>query len=324
MQTMSTLRYSTALFSLILFAVLSGCRKQSSTVAVIPRTTATLLWEPMHLGAAETARKVGLHIYWNAPADDGDVEKQLSDFTSCVKRGYGGIVFAPDETLASRSIVLDAVSRKIPVVVVDDELGPPAGPWLSYVSNDEAKGARMAVERLATILHGHGSIAIIGMNTRSANGVAREEGFERDLAQIAPAIQISSRAFGDTIVTHQQQIAQHILDSKKVSAIIAMTGTATRGAYYARLAAGPRADVSIIGFDQDSLIPIQSEEVDSVVVQDTRRIGQIAIENLDAQMRGEKVQPVTLVPPILLTRQTVSAPEITRLWQFSQFAWDQQ
>jgi len=61
-----------------------------------------------------------------------------------------------------------------------------------------------------------------------------------------------------------------------------------------------------------------------VVVQDTRRIGQIAIENLDAQMRGEKVQPVTLVPPILLTRQTVSAPEITRLWQFSQFAWDQQ
>lgn len=308
----------------LLFALSGGCGKRPSTIAVIPRTTATLLWEPMHLGAVEAARKAGMHVYWNAPANDGDVEKQQSEFTSCVKRGYSGIVFAPDETLASRSIVLDAVNRKIPVVVIDDQLGPPAGSWLTYVSNDEAKGARMAAERLATILHGRGSIAIIGINTRSANGVEREEEFERVLAGIAPAIQIVNREFGDTIVTHQQQIARKILDSKKANAIVAMTGTATRGAYYAKIAASGHADVSIVGFDQDLLIPIQTEEVDSVVVQDTRKIGEIAVANLDAQRRGEKVQPLTLVPPMLLTRQTISAPEITRLWQFSQFAWDRQ
>ena len=94
MQTMSALRYGTALVSLTLLAVLGGCRKHSSIIAVIPRTTATLLWEPIHLGAVETARKAGLHIYWNAPADDDDVEKQLSEFTSCVERGYSGVFFA--------------------------------------------------------------------------------------------------------------------------------------------------------------------------------------------------------------------------------------
>ena len=276
------------------------------------------------MGAAEAAHKEGLHLYWNAPADDGDVEKQLSEFASCVERGYSGIVFAPDETLASRSIVLDAVSRKIPVAVVDDEFGPPAGPWLSYVSNDESKGARMAAERLATILHGNGSVAIIGINTRSVGGIAREERFEDILAQIAPAIQITYRSFGDTIVTHQQQVAQQIFDAEKVSAIVAMTGVATRGAYYAKLAAKSRTDVLIVGFDQDLLIPIQSGEVDSVVVQDTRSIGQIAIENLSAQRRGEKVKAVTLVSPILLTRQTINTPAITRLWEFTQFAWEQQ
>lgn len=180
------------------------------------------------------------------------------------------------------------------------------------------------MEGLATILHGHGAVAIIGINTRSASGMAREDELERVLAQIAPAIQIVDREFGETIVTHQQQIAQQILNSEKVGAIVAMTGAATRGAYYAKLAAGSKVDVWIVGFDQDLLIPIQSEEVDSVVVQDTRRIGQIAVENLGAQMRGEKVQPITLVPPILLTRQTINDPDITRLWQFTQFAWDQQ
>ena len=321
---MSRLRCIAILISFLVLTVLGGCRKQSPILAVIPRTTATLLWEPMHLGAVEEAHRGGMHIFWNAPADEGDVEKQLSEFSSCVERHYSGIVFVPDETIASRSIVLDAVRRKIPVVVVDDELGPPAGPMLSYVSSDESMGARLAAERLAKVLHGRGSVAIIGMNTRSQSGISREEDFERVLAQIAPAIQVVDRRFGDTIVTHQQQIAQDILDSQKANAIVAMTAAATRGAYYARLAGNSHRDVPIIGFDQDLLIPIQTGEVDSVVVQNTRRIGEIAVSNLEAQVRGERIQPITLVPPLLLTRETANAPEITQLWQFTQFAWEQQ
>ena len=304
--------------------VLSGCRKQSPIVAVIPRTTATLLWEPMHLGATEAAQRSGMHIYWNAPADEGDVEKQLSEFALCVKRHYNGIAFAPDETLAPRSIVIDAVHHGIPVVVVNDDLGPPAGPLLSYVSNDEARGARLAAERVTEVLHGRGSIAVIGINTRNESGISREEEFERVLAQIAPAIQITERHFGDTIVTHQQQIAQGLFDAQKVNVIVAMTAIATRGAYYARLASRMRSTIRIVGFDQDLLIPIQSGEVDSVVVEDTRTIGEVAITNLAAQMHGGNVKPKTLVSPLLLTRETLNAPGISRLWQFTDFAWKEQ
>ena len=118
-------------------ALAIGCRQHTSIVAVIPRTTGTLLWEPMHLGAAEVAQAKGLHVYWNAPADEGDTEKQLSFFNLALARGYRGLIFAPDETLASRSLVLQVVNSGRPVVIVNDQLGPPPGPLLSYVTNDE-------------------------------------------------------------------------------------------------------------------------------------------------------------------------------------------
>lgn len=299
-----------------------GCNKRPAEIAVIPRTTATLLWEPMHLGIAEEARGSGLRVYWNAPPDEGDTEKQISLYNAVQEKGFRGIIFAPDETLASRSIVLHTVQSGTPVVIVDDELGPLPGPRLSYVSNDEAVGATLAAQRIAYILKDHGEIAIIGIDPRSEGALSREEDFEKALATSAPGIKVVVRQFGDSVITHQQQIAQEILGrTNKVDAIVALTATATRGAYYAKLASAPRSTVFIVGFDQGLLFPLRTGDVDSVIVQNTREIGSIAMHNLQMEMKGEKVNGLTLVPPVLLTRNNLDAPAIAGLWQFPLYHW---
>lgn len=315
----------TGVFATAVMLFVSACSKEPPIVAVIPRTTATLLWEPLHLGAAETARDNGLHVYWNAPADEGDPDKQLSLLASCSKRGFRGVIFAPDETFAARSAVLQLVSNQIPVVIVDDDLGPPAGQYLSYVSTDENLGADMAASRVAEILHGRGSIAITGISPRLESGISREASFEKALALRAPNIKIVVRRFGDALVTHQQQLAQDILDSEEpVSAIVALSGTATRGAFFAKLAENPHSTIPVIGFDQDLLMPILSGDVDSIIVQDTRTIGHVAMRNLVAQMKGKSVPGNTKVPPLLLTRQTFTSRKIQSLWEFSKYRWSSQ
>lgn len=61
-------RSRTGWLLLRLLAVADGCRSQNSrTIAVIPGTTATELWEAAHGGAAAAGRKTGFRIYWNAP-----------------------------------------------------------------------------------------------------------------------------------------------------------------------------------------------------------------------------------------------------------------
>jgi ribose transport system substrate-binding protein len=313
------------LISFLVLILANGCHENRGTVAVIPPVTATLLWEPFHLGAAEIARDKGLQMIWNGPSYEGDIEKQLSFLSSSIVHHDRGIIFAPNETLASRSLVLKAIDKHIPVVVVDDELGPSPGNLLSYVSNDEGAGAKLAAQRIANLLHGQGSIAIIGISPRWENGLSRDESFERELMRITPGIRIAVRRFGDAIVTHQQQIAQEILKGQEhIDAIVALTAIATRGAYYAKLTAEPSSSTWIVGFDQDMLLPIQTGQVDSVVVQNTRDIGRIAMRNLNAQMRGDRVPGYTFVPPLLMTRETLHSPAIERLWEFTSYRWETQ
>jgi ribose transport system substrate-binding protein len=313
-----------ALLMLASLLLLSACRKTENAVAIIPRTTATILWEPMHLGATEAARLAGLRIYWNAPAYEGDTNKQLSLFEACRAKGYRGFIFVPDETQAARTAVLQAVSDHVPVVIVDDDLGPDPGPYLSYVQNDEQAGVELAAERIAHLLPRGGVIAILGISSHIESGVTREEAFEEALARRAPAVRVSVRRFGDFVVTHQQQLAEQILSGPDpIDALVTLSGTATRGAFYAKVAAEPRSTVPIVGFDQDMLLPIQTGDVDAVVVQNTREIGRLAMNNLDVQLHGGQVQGLTKVQPLLLTRQTINSPEIERLWEFTTYHWSE-
>lgn len=318
-------RYTTrsfAVFALLSLLWLVACRRHPDFVAVIPRTTATLLWEPMHLGVVETASHLGLRADWNGPADEADNERQLNLVSTALKTEPCGIIFAPSESLAARSVVLQVVNHHVPIVIVDDELGPPAGPYLSYVSTDEIAGTHLAAQRVAQVLGGHGSVALLGISPRSEGGLSREQEFEQALTTIAPGIRIKVRRFGDAVVTHQQQIAQEVLRSTDpVDAVVTLTATATRGAYYAKIAAEPHPNTVIIGFDQDMLLPIETGEVDSVVVQDTRRIGQLALQNINAQRNGRAVPGRTLVPPFLLTRESLQAPAMQQLLAYTAYNW---
>jgi ribose transport system substrate-binding protein len=277
------------------------------------------------MGVAEIANNSGQRIYWNAPPDESDQDNQLALVLSCAKRGFRGVIFAPDRSPATRNAVLQLTTERIPVVIVDDDPGPPPGPYLSYVSTDEDMGTDLAANRVAELLHGRGSIAIMGINPRLESGVSREASFERALALRAPDIRIVVRRFGSELVTPQQQLAQQILErADPVNAIVALTGTATRGAFYAELVENPQLKIPLVGFDQDLLTPILTGDVDSIVVQDTRTIGQVAMRNLLSQMRGESVQGITRIPPLLLTRQTFNSPKIQHLWEFSKYQWSSQ
>lgn len=67
------------------------------------------------MGIAETARGSGVEVYRNAPPDEGDTQKQTGLFSAVQARNYRVIIFAPDETLAARSIVLQTVKGALPL-----------------------------------------------------------------------------------------------------------------------------------------------------------------------------------------------------------------
>ena len=65
----------------------------------------------------------------------------------------------------------------------------------------------------------------------------------------------------------------------------------------------------VIGFDPDSL-PFENVSLDSVVLQDTRHMGERAVEIIHARLDGEPAPSVETFEPLLVTRENAGSPRV--------------
>lgn len=313
------------LLPLACLLLLLSCTRSTPTIAVIPRTCATTLWEAEHAGVAAVAQTNGMGIYWNAPTQEDDVQTQIAFLETAVQRRYKGIIVAPDETLPFRTPIRKVLNRNIPVVIVDTDLGLPPGPRISYVMNDEQAGGELAAHRVATLLHGHGSVAVIGVNPHLSSITARERSFEQAIAREFPGIHVSVRREGNASVPHEQEIAEEMLHSgQPIDAIVAVSSFAMDGAYYALVEANMVRRIPLIGFDQDMLALIRTGEIDSVIAQNTYRIGRLAMAQMQAEIDGKSTRGKLLVPPVLLTSSNLGSSDAREILSYYNYPWRKQ
>jgi len=309
----SAIRSLAILLPLSFFLFLSGCSRTSNTIAVIPRACGTALWEPEHAGVAHVARRQGMNVYWNAPTREDDVAGQIDLLEKVVAKGYAGIIIAPDQTLPLRSPVRRIVSRGLPIVVVGTNLGITPTPKLSYVLSDDMAGGQMAARRIGKILSGRGSIAILGINPQLTGITARERSFENTLEREFPDIHVVVRRLGYYSVAQEQQVAEDILNrGEPIDAIVALSHVTTRGAFYALVEFDKTPTIKLVGFDQDLMPPIRTGGIDSVIMESTYDMGHTAMEVLDGELHGRSVPGISVVPPLLMTRENIDSPEIRK------------
>jgi ribose transport system substrate-binding protein len=290
-----------------------SCSRSPKLIAVIPRSCGTVLWEPEHAGATHLAYKNGLQVYWNAPPREDDVEGQIALLNQVVARDPSGIILTPDETLPLRTPVRRILSRGLPVVVIGTHLGIEPSAKLSYVLNDDEAGGQMAARRLGAILNGSGSVAILGVNPQLTGIPVRERAFENTLGKEFPNIRVVARRIGYYSVPQEQQTAEDLLHSgPPVDAIVALSTSSTRGAYYALVEFGKARLIKLIGFDQDLIPPLRTGGIDSIIMQRTYDMGHTAMDLMLAELHGAAAPGVTVLPPILMTRENLDSPEIYR------------
>jgi ribose transport system substrate-binding protein len=298
-------------FSATALIALSACKRAPMPIAVIPRACGTALWEPEHAGAAEAARAQGLSVYWNAPTRPHDVQKQIGLLEKVVALHYRGIVLAPDETLALRTPIKNALATHIPIVVVGTELGIDPDSNLSYVLNDEVAGGRLAARRLGLILGGQGAIAVLGLDPKLRSMSLRDRSFEDTLASEFPHIQVVARRPGQASAAQEQETTEELFQAgMPLDALVALSAEATRGAYYALIEFNRAGIIHLIGFDQDLLPPIRNGGLDSVIAQDTHEIGRLAMQQIEGKLHGRRTPDMLIVQPRLLTRENIDAPEM--------------
>ena len=295
-----------------------GCsRGGAKKIAVIPRTSGTMMWEPEHGGALAAGLTYGAHIYWNAPTREDDVQGQIAMVQKVAAGNFHGLVLAPDHSLELITPIRRAVARGLPTVVIGSPLGIPPDGSLAYVLNDEPKGGAIAAERVAKILNGKGSIAVMGIDPDIAGIATRCQSFERSLAQSYPDIHVVIKKAGSFNVPHEQQVAEEILKTyPRVEVIVALTATATRGAMSV-LSDTKSKNVRVIGFDPDSLT-FESVNLDSLILENTYEMGEEAVRLIVQSWRGRPMPRLTMLEPLLVTRENFRTEQV---WKMTTMTW---
>ena len=68
--------------------------------------------------------------------------------------------------------------------------------------------------------------------------------------------------------------------------------------------------IFLIGFDQAILAPIRIGDIDSVIVQNTYRMGESAMRRMDEELHGGAKQNYEVIPPLLVTRETIDSESV--------------
>jgi ribose transport system substrate-binding protein len=300
---------------LLLLPVSCQTRKNPK-IAFIPMTTGSTFWEAEHAGAEAAARKLKCDIYWNAPAQEDDVESQVALLQRISAGGYQGLVLAPDHALALLAPVRRAVAAGIPTVVIVTPLALPPSAKLSYIITDEEEAGRMVGDRLGSVLHGKGSVAVLGVDPDITGIMLRLRSLESHLEKHFPAIRIVARGPGAFNAAEAQQATFEVLSSNsEVGAVLSLTAVSTRAAFFALKSRNELGMVKLLGCDQDldMLHQLRLGGIDSVLAVDTYRMGYEAVRQIAARIRNKPVPDRIVLAPLLVTRENVGSRTVQDL-----------
>jgi ribose transport system substrate-binding protein len=168
-------------------------------------------------------------------------------------------------------------------------------------------------------LHGHGTIAILGIDPDVTGIMDRARSFEQFLAKNYPDIHVVERHLGSFNVPHEQEVAEETLDAHPdLDAIVALMWPSATGALSTIDSDPAKSKVKVIGFDPEDFL-FASPSLDSVIVQNTREMGYRAVQIIHASLSGKPVPARIMLEPLLVTRDNVDSERVRHMttmdWQ---------
>jgi len=291
-------------------------QKSAVVIAVLPVTTAQEIWESEHLGAAQAARARGWSVYWNAPVREDDYQRQIQLVEQSVRRGVGGLVLSPNHAVALISPVRNAVAHHIPTVIVGSPLGIAPGSDLHYVLNDEVAMGRMGAERAARLVKDGDTVLVLGINQGMIASIRRADAFEARLRELRPGVMVEERSTRSASAAEAEETAEAAIRADAhLRVIFALNVYQSRSALGAMQAAHRASGIALIACDQDLdlLFHLREGLIDTVLAENTRHMGKMAIETIDALRKGSNVAAEQVVAPVMITRENVNEEQVQYL-----------
>ena len=305
----ATLAIVGALLSLT--ACTQSRRKQ---IAVIPKSTSSLFYQPVHAGANAAGEEYRLDILWSGPAAETDYSRQIEIVDSMIARHVDGLAIAASERNALNHSLERAAAENIPVTIFDS--GVDSKNYMTFIATDNVEAGRMAGRKMGELLAGKGSVALILHAPGSYSTMDRENGFKEVIAKNYPDIRIVAEQYSGGDRARAMRVTEDILTVHgDLAGMFASSEPTAVGAAQALKARGLAGKVKLVGFDaSEGLIQdLRAQVFSALVVQDPFKMGYEAVRTLAGKLAGKSPEKQIDLSAVVVTAADLDKPEIHTL-----------
>jgi len=244
----------------------------------------------------EEAAKLGYKLV--VMDGDFDTNKQTSQVQDFITQKVDAIIIAPASSAGISNATDLAKKAGIPVFTIDTASD---GEVVAHVATDNFEGGKMAAAYLGKLLNGKGKVGIITYS-EIESCVNRENGFKEVMAKDFPEIKIVDVQNCSGSAEKAASLTQDmLLKYPDLDAIFAVGDPFAIGALSAIESA--KRDITLIGFDgnPEGVAEIKKGGLwKADIAQDPHAIAKTALELIQKNLAGEKVEAVNYIPPYVI------------------------
>jgi ABC-type sugar transport system substrate-binding protein len=266
-------------------------------------------WDIMKRGVEHRANALGykLDVY----SAENDARRELEFTTKAIRDKVSGIILSPTNSSAAVTILKLAQKAKIPVVIAD--IGTDSGEFVSYIASDNVEGSyqlgQLLVKELQARKWDAGSVGIIAIPQKRANGKARTAGFMKALNE-AGTKGGDMRQQVDFSYQETYDFARQLIAAKPDLRALWLQGSDRyQAALDAISSAGRQGEILLICFDAEPefIDMIRKGQLLGAGMQQPFLMGEEAVSAMDAHMKGRKVKQTVLLPVLPVSGKNIKS-----------------
>jgi ribose transport system substrate-binding protein len=324
---------NTFLASLAVCAVLvAGCGKSNDsnsstpaaaaapaklTIAVIPKGTTHVYWNSVKAGADDAGKDFDVNIIWKGTEREDNRQGQIEIVQDFISQKVDGIVLAPLDQDALVRVANDAMSKNIPVDIIDSGLNGELGKdFISFIATDNHAGGMMGGEELCRLLNNKGKVILLRYLDGSASTLAREQGFLDAVAKHPDVQVIVKDRFAGATQDEAKQTADNLMDQiKQADGVFCSNDPVTTGMLKSLQAAGLAGKIKFIGFDANDVLieALKAGQIDGFVVQNPRKMGYEGVHVMVEKLKGQPFETKVDSGAKLVTPANLNDPDTKTL-----------
>ncbi|MEK8129290.1 substrate-binding domain-containing protein [Paenibacillus filicis] len=264
--------------------------EEKRQIALVLKSRDSDFWQAVRNGAEAAAKEFNVELVTEASVDEEQVNEQIHLAEEAVHYKRDALVVAANDGKAAAAAVELAAAARMPVVALDTEIESPR--VSAFIGIDHYDAGVKAGQKLAELLGGKGSVALLGFRQEDRNASERERGVRSALGAY-PDISVSETAYCASDRKLCEEQTGKLLEQgqgEPPAGVIALHAVSSSGMARELARQRPRERVKAVAFDieQEDIEYLQEGVIQATITQNPFSMGYLGVKAAVDLLRGVK------------------------------------